>query len=185
MQPDPQSITTARSVLVLVDIQERLLPVMSGADSLLANTLLLAKAASILNIPVLVAEQYPRGLGHTVPALKQEVSDCRVFEKLTFSACGTPGIPEALAAAGRPDVILAGIESHVCVMQTCLGLLRQGFRVFVCADAIASRTPENCRSGLERMRSAGALPASTEMVLFEWLEKAGSPEFKHIQALLK
>ncbi len=173
------------TVLVLVDLQERLLPAVCGADTVVANALRLAKSADLLQVPTIVTEQYPKGLGPTVAALREVVSGSPVREKLTFSACGDPGFIEALKALGRTDVVLAGIECHVCVLQTGLDLLRLGYRVLVCADATGSRTAENCHLGLERLRAAGAVVVSTEMVLFEWLERAGTPEFKQVQALLK
>jgi len=107
------------------------------------------------------------------------------LEKLAFSACGAGGFVPALRRAKVSEPILCGIEAHVCVTQTCLGLLEKGFRVFVVADAISSRTPENYRFGLDRMRAAGAVIVSTEMVLFELLEKAGTAEFKQVLALVK
>jgi nicotinamidase-related amidase len=182
---DPKPIPRTGSILLLVDFQERLLPAISAAESVLANAVRLAKGAEILRIPVFVTEQYPKGLGPTVAGLKENLPSFTPWEKLTFSACGASGLVEALKKSNTTDVVLAGIESHVCVTQTCLDLLRLGLRVFVCADAVGSRTVENCRIGLERMRAGGALVVSTEMVLFEWLERAGTPEFKQIQALLK
>jgi nicotinamidase-related amidase len=106
-------------------------------------------------------------------------------EKLSFSACGADGFPEALSARNVRDVVLCGIEAHVCVAQTGLDLLDLGLRVFVAVDAVSSRTPENSRLGLERLRDAGAVMVSTEMVLFEWLERAGTEEFKLVHALVK
>jgi len=182
---DPKPIQRSASCLALVDLQERLLPAISGSESVLANALRLAKAAEILRVPTLVTEQYPKGLGATVAPLKAALPNVAFLEKSTFSAGGASGFLETLKKSGATDVILAGVESHVCVMQTCLDLLRQGLRVFVCADGVGSRTSENRQLGLDRMKVGGAVIVSTEMVLFEWLERAGTPEFKQVQALVK
>ncbi len=180
-----KTIIRARTLIAFVDIQERLLPAMSGGEPALANALLLARSAAILQVPTLVTEQYPRGLGPTVAPLRTALNVPVTLEKITFSACGTPAFMHALRARGASDVILCGIEAHVCVLQTCLDLLAEGCHVFVVADAVASRTPENARLGLARMHDAGAAIVSTEMALFELLGQAGTPEFKQVQALLK
>ena len=173
------------TALVIVDVQERLLPAMSDRERLLENIVRLAKGAACLNIPVFVSEQYRKGLGATVPAVASAVAGFAPIEKLAFSACGEPRFLSALKTAKAEDVVLCGIEAHVCVTQTCLDLLGQGFRVFAVADAVSSRTQENARYGIDRLRQAGAVIVSTEMVLFELLEKAGTEEFKQILALVK
>ena len=139
----------------------------------------------MLKVPVFATEQYRKGLGATVPEVAVAMAGVTPIEKLTFSACGAAGFSEALRARNVRDAILCGIEAHVCVAQTGLDLLDAGFRVFVAADAVSSRTPENCQLGLERLRGAGAVMVSTEMVLFEWLERAGTEEFKRIHALVR
>jgi nicotinamidase-related amidase len=185
MHDKTQRLERGRAALAVVDIQERLLPAMFEPERVARNASALCRGAGILRVPVLVTEQYRKGLGATVPAVAQAVPDFAPREKLAFSACGAAGFVEALRAASASDVILCGIETHVCVCQTCLDLLREGFRVFAVADAVSSRTPENQRLGLERMREAGAIVVSTEMVLFELLGQAGTAEFKQVQALVK
>lgn len=182
---NPQRITRAKAGLVVVDIQERFVPVIHELPRVIQNSLRLINGAVILHVPIFATEQYRKGLGATVPEVVSAIPDFAPMEKTAFSCCGAPGFVEALRAKGVQDVILCGIEAHVCVSQTCLGLLEAGFRPFVVADAISSRTPENHRLGIERMRDAGAAIVSTEMILFELLERAGTDEFKRVQALVK
>jgi nicotinamidase-related amidase len=168
-----------------VDIQERLLPAIFERERVVQNAVRLIRGATVLGIPLFATEQYRKGLGGTVSAVASAMPGFAPMEKLAFSACGAAGFVSALKAKKVSDVLLCGIEAHVCVSQTCLDLLREGFRVFVAADAVSSRTPENYRIGVERMREAGAVIVSTEMALFELLEKAGTEEFKQILALVR
>jgi len=174
-----------QAALLTIDFQERLLPTISDRINVLENAVRLLRGAVILQVPVLVTEQYRKGLGATVPEVRSAVPEWAPFEKLTFSACGAEGVGPALRTNGRTDIVLCGIETHVCVLQSCLDLLAEGFRVFVVADATSSRTPENRQLGVERMRSGGAVIVSTEMVLFELLGQAGTPEFKQILELIR
>ena len=185
MKRSPLLLDRHKASLVVVDIQERLLPVITGKEAILQNAIRLIKGASVLGLPVLITEQYPRGLGKTVQDVVAALDPLSPFEKLTFSACGSDQFVASLKAQNRSQIVLSGIEAHVCVLQTCLDLIEEGFRVFVAADAIASRSPENQLLALERMRSAGAVIISTEMALFEMLERAGTPEFKKIRDLVK
>jgi nicotinamidase-related amidase len=178
-------IHRARAGLVVVDIQERLLPAIYEKERVIANAVRLIKGAAVLNLPTLVTEQYRKGLGATAAEVAGAGSSFAPIEKLAFSSCGEPAFLEALAAKEISDVILCGIEAHVCISQTCLDLRDRGFRVFVVADAVSSRTLENYRAGLDRMRAAGATLVSTEMVLFELLDRAGTDEFKQILRLVK
>ena len=171
--------------LLIIDIQERLLPQIFEKDRLIANSVLLIKAAALLRLPVFATEQYRKGLGVTAPEVASAIAAFAPIEKVTFSACGAPGLLSSFKERNITDVILCGMEAHVCVLQTCLDLLEKGFRVFVAADAISSRTSENARLGVERMRNAGATIATTEMVLFELLERAATDEFKQILALVR
>ncbi len=171
--------------LLVIDIQERLLPSIRERERLVLNAVRLIRGAAILGLPLFATEQYRKGLGATVAEVAASIRGFKPLEKLTFSACGEPGFQRALEDKGISDVILCGIETHVCVLQTCLDLLEAGLNVMVVGDAVSSRTPENHRLGLERMRSAGAVITSTEMVLFELLERAGTGEFKQILALVK
>ena len=185
METNTPRLERAKTVVVVVDIQERLLPAISEKERVLHNTLHLIQGAAILRLPLLVTEQYRKGLGPTVPEIAAAIAGFAPIEKLAFSACGAKEFLGTLQATKLSDVILCGIETHVCVTQTCLDLLDEGFGVFVAADAVSSRTPENHRFGIERMRQAGAVMVSTEMALFELLEMAGTEEFKKILALVK
>jgi nicotinamidase-related amidase len=171
--------------LVVVDIQQRLFPVMVQPERLLQNAVRLLRGASVLGLPVFLTEQYPKGLGPTVPDVAKAIPAFAPMEKLAFSACGAAGFVPALKAQKVSEILLCGIEAHVCVAQSCLDLLDEGFNVFVAADAISSRTTQNCRIGLERMRDAGAVIVSTEMALFELVGQAGTEEFKQVLGLVK
>jgi len=178
----------AKSSLLLVDMQERLLPAMTGGSQAEARCAVLLKAAKALELPMAVSEQYPKGLGHTVPGLKAEIGDAPVFEKLAFSCWKDRPIKDHLIRlheAGRPLVILAGIEAHVCVMQTAADLSAAGFGVLAVADAMASRSPSSHALALERMRQHGVQVVNTEMVVFELLGQAGTAEFKALSALVR
>jgi nicotinamidase-related amidase len=185
MEIKSSRIARAKAALVVVDIQERLLPAIFEKERVVQNAVRLIKGTTLLGVPVLATEQYRKGLGPTVPEVAAAIAGFAPVQKLAFSACGAQGFTAALKAAGVADAILCGIEAHVCVTQTCLDLLDEGTRVFVASDAISSRTPENYRLGVERMRAAGAVIASTEMVLFELLGEAGTAEFKQILELVK
>ena len=181
-------VDTKKSTLLLVDVQERLLPAMTGGAEVEARCAILLKAARALDVPVAVSEQYPKGLGRTTRTLTAEIGNAPVFEKLAFSCWRDKAIKDHLIAqheAGRPLVILAGIESHVCVMQTAADLSAAGFGVFAVADAMASRAPSSHALALERMRGNGVAVVNTEMVVFELLGQAGTAEFKALSALVK
>jgi len=171
--------------LLVVDIQERLLPAMFERERVVAEAVRLIRGAGILGLPVFTTEQYRRGLGATVPELAGVIPGFAPIEKLTFSAWGQPVLPETFQARGITDVLVCGIEAHVCVCQTALDLLACGLRPFVVADATSSRTIENWQAGLGRMRQAGAVIVSTEMALFELLERAGTEDFKAILSLVR
>ncbi|MCX7349523.1 MAG: hydrolase [Alphaproteobacteria bacterium] len=181
-------VDATKATLLLVDMQERLLPAMTGGGEAESRCVILLKAAKALAVPVTVSEQYPKGLGHTVPGLAAEIGNAPVFEKTAFSCWKDEGLREHMIVhheAGRPLVILAGIESHVCVMQTAADLSAAGFGVFAVADAIASRAPASHALALERMRQTGVAVVNTEMIIFELLGKAGTTEFKALSALVR
>ena len=185
MQKESHRLTRTRAGLVVVDIQQRLLPAIFERERVVQNAVRLVQGATILRVPIVVTEQYRKGLGPTAPEVAAVIPGFAPLEKLAFSACGADGFISALESKQISDAILCGIEAHVCVTQTCLGLVEKGFRVFVVADAISSRTAENYRLGVERMRGAGAVIVSTEMVLFELLGQAGTAAFKQILGLVK
>jgi nicotinamidase-related amidase len=181
-------VDARKATLLLVDMQERLLPAMTGGAEAEARCAILLKAAQALAVPVAVSEQYPKGLGHTVAGLAAEIGNAPVFEKLAFSCWKDKPLKEHMIAhheAGRPLVILAGIESHVCVMQTAADLSAAGFGVFAVADAMASRAPSSHALALERMRQHGVAVVNTEMVVFELLGRAGTAEFKALSSLVR
>ncbi len=173
------------TLLVVVDIQERLAAVMEQKDRVVANCLHLIEAAKLLGIPLVVTEQYPKGLGPTVPEIRDAVPSYAPLEKIDFSCCGEQSFSDRISQSGRRKLIVCGMETHVCVLQTVLDLLRQGYIVHVVDDAVCSRKNENYRTALELMRSAGAIISCTETVLFQLLKKAGTDEFKTISKRIK
>jgi nicotinamidase-related amidase len=182
----PALLEREETGLILVDVQEAFRPVIDGFDQVVANCGLLAEGFGVLGRPVLVSEQYPKGLGHTVDELAGRLpGDARLIEKVRFSACGVDAFEEAMAATGARTWVVAGIEAHVCVNQTAHDLLERGFGVQVAADAVSSRTARNRELGLAKMSAAGAGTTSAEMALFEMLERAGSDEFKQISRLVR
>lgn len=172
-------MSAQRSTLLLIDVQERLFPAIHDGDQVLENSLWLTAVAQRLNIPVICTEQYPQGLGPTLPALRKLIPDTAMVEKIHFSAVPEGGIFHA-PGGDRAQFIVAGTESHVCVQQTVLDLLDNGRRVFVVAEAVGSRKLSDKSLALERMRHHGADIVSREMVAFEWLRQAGSDLFREI-----
>ena len=182
----PALLRREETGLVVVDVQEGFRPVIDGFDGMARNVGLLAEGFGVLGRPVIASEQYPKGLGHTVPEVAERLPDgSTVVEKLRFSACGVGDFDSALEAASCRSWVVCGIETHVCVNQTVLDLLARGHEVHVAADAVSSRSPANRALALEKMQAAGAHLTSAEMALFEMLEEAGSPEFKAISKLVR
>ena len=173
--------------LVVVDIQEKLLPPIFEKERLLRNSQLLIRLAHILNLPVLATTQYVKGLGNTVPEIASLLPQQEPIDKLEFSCFGSDRFCSQLKRlqGNRNTVLLCGMESHICVMQTALGALREGYLVHVASDAVGSRTEWNWKIGLERMRAAGAIISSTEMMMYELLQRSGSPAFKELLPYLK
>ncbi len=174
------------AILVLVDIQERLLPQIHDSAQLLKNALIMAESCKILNIPALATEQYPEGIGPTVAALKPALAAQHApIGKRTFSCCRERQFMQALKESGRKQVIVAGIETHVCVFQTTADLIREGYAVEIISDAVGSRAAANKTIGLARMKAGGADIGSVESCLFELLETSACPEFKQVLRLIK
>jgi nicotinamidase-related amidase len=170
-----------RAALVVIDVQEGFRKAVPGFDQVAAAARALITGARAVELPILVTEQYPKGLGHTVPAIAEALPDqVRPLEKVCFSA------PEAdgFELAGRDQAVVCGIEAHVCVNQTTLDLLADGIEVQVVADAVGSRSAENRAIGLERMERAGAVITSVETALFELVGRAGTDEFKRVQQVV-
>lgn len=175
------------TVLVLVDVQERLLPVMDKKDEILKNLEILIQGAISLEIPIVWLEQYPKGLGQTVEPLKSllEAQGLTPIEKMTFSGVPHPEFQKVLAKYDHAHFLVAGIETHVCVYQTVRDLLDEDYDVEVVSDAVSSRVEANTELGLNKMIQLGATLTSTEMCLFEMLESAENPQFKTISKLIK
>ena len=176
------------STLLVVDLQQRLGDAMPNKvlNRVIQNTCLLARAAGLLELPVLHTEQYPRGLGATHALVTEALpAHTQTFDKMTFSCCGKDDFAAALAATGRRQVVLVGMEAHICVLQTALDLRANGYAVFVVEDAICSRRLENYQNALDRLRQCAVQVASAESVVFEWMRSASHPHFKAIQALLR
>jgi len=173
--------------LIVVDIQEKLLPPIFQKEQLLRNSQLLIRLAGILKIPTLLSTQYAKGLGNTVPEISSLLPDTPAIDKQMFSCFGSEVFCSLLKRlpGNRNTLLLCGMESHICVMQTALGALREGYLVHIASDAVGSRTEWNWKIGLERMRAAGAVISSTEMMMYELLRSSGVIAFKEILPYLK
>ena len=168
--------------LIVVDMQEKLLPPIWEKERLVKNIQLLIRLAGILKIPALLTTQYAKGLGNTVPAVAEMLPNTQAIDKLMFSCFGSDAFCSMLKRlpGQRTTVLLCGMETHICVMQTALGALREGYLVHVASDAVSSRTQLNWQIGLDRMRSAGTILSSTEMMLYELMRSSGAPAFKEL-----
>ncbi|MGB7923850.1 MAG: hydrolase [Pyrinomonadaceae bacterium] len=174
------------TALAIIDMQEAFRPKISDFAETAARIALVAHAAQLLNVPVIVTEQYPRGLGHTVGEIKAVLPDgLEVIEKTAFSSCGAQAFGAELERTGTRHVLVCGIEAHVCVNQTTHDLLARGYHVHLLTDCITARAAHNKQVGFDKMRQSGALPSSTEMALFELLRDAQHEQFKAIQKLIK
>ena len=170
-----------RAALVVVDVQEAFRPAVRDFDAVTAGVAALVRGAQILGLPVIVTEQYPKGLGSTVPEVAEHLNGVEPIAKVRFSAAAADGFD----LDGRDQALVCGIESHVCVSQTAHDLLDRGVEVHVARDAVTSRTEQNRELGLHKMEGAGAVVTSVETALFELLGAAGSDEFKQVQGLIK
>jgi nicotinamidase-related amidase len=177
-------LNPAESAVLVVDVQEKLLPAVPAARPLLVNLQFLLDAANLLGVRVLATEQYPRGLGGTAPELLPRLPAKR-HEKTAFSCAAVPVVADALLPAGLRQVVLTGLETHVCVLQTGLDLLERGVAVFVPADGVAGRFALDHDLALRRLERAGAVLTTCETVVFEWLGDAGHPRFKEISRLVR
>ena len=180
-----RTLKANNSALLIVDIQEAFRNVIPNFAKIVENTIACTKGFEIIGCPVFVSEQYPKGLGHTVDEIRNVANSASFFEKSTFSACGVKDIDKSLQEHGIENVVVLGVEAHVCVNQTVHGYLEAGFGVHLVEDAVGSRTDENRRIGVSKMIESGAIRSSTEMALFELLVDSKSPRFKEIQALVK
>ena len=178
--------TVDNCVCVIVDIQERLLPAMNAPENVLNRANLLVKGMNELSVPVVVTEQYPQGLGNTVPELAENFTEnTPVIAKKSFSCFGEPAFAELMDIEKRPVMVIAGIESHVCVAQTALDALNAGYKVFLAADAVSSRKSSDVETALQQLRDAGCIIASAEAILFMLLRSANHPNFTPISKLVR
>src|ERR1035437_3244694 len=180
-------VEAEQCALVVIDIQEKLLPPIFQKEQLVRNTQLLIRAATILKIPALVSTEYAKGLGGTVPAIASLLAGTEVIDKTLFSCFGSDAFCSFLKRlpGQRNTLLLCGMESHICVTQTALGALREGYLVHVASDAVGSRAEWNWKIGLERMRAAGAVISSTEMMIYELMRSSSSAAFKELLPHLK
>ncbi len=175
-----QSLEVNQCTLLVVDIQEKLFPPIHDKERLLRNAQLLLRAAGVLKVPVIATTQYEKGLGKTVPEIASLLPEGKVIDKLEFGCFNSSGFCSMMKSlpGHRNTVLLCGMETHICVMQTALGALSRGYLVHVAADAVGSRSEFNWKIGLERMRAAGAVISSTEAMIYELLRASGTEAFK-------
>ncbi|QMT59614.1 MULTISPECIES: hydrolase [unclassified Legionella] len=168
------------SLLLLVDVQEKLTPAVLNSEAFISRCEWLLKLARKIGVPILVSEQYPQGLGSTLQQFQSYFDPQQCIDKVSFSCMGEPKYQEQLKKHHKKQLILIGIETHVCVLQTALEMKAAGFEVFVVVDAVSCRGEQNMKYGLKRMKNEGVHLVTSEMVFFEWLRKAGTPEFKQL-----
>lgn len=179
----PELMSRGDTGLLVIDMQERLLKALPEAQRLVWNVRRLLDGAAVLGVPCAASEQYPQGLGSTVPPLREKLQE--ISAKLTFSCGGLPELFEHFRQRNIDKLLVVGIEAHVCVQQTVLDLLANGFRIYVAVDAVGSRFELDYQTALRRLDSAGTTLTTTEAALFEWCDHAGTPEFKQISALVR
>ncbi len=173
------------TLLTIIDFQTKLLNLIFEKQRVLSSCSKLIRAAKILEIPMIMTEQYPKGMGPTDPEISKLLEDTRAIEKLHFSCCGVEDFNKKIKGLSKKQIVVIGIEAHVCVLQTVHDLLHQGYFVYVPYDGVSSRKESDYRNALDRMRQAGAVIGSVESAIFELLEKAGTPLFKKISKIIK
>lgn len=178
-------ISKGEAALIIIDVQEKLFPLISDKEKILENMRKLIRFAKIINMPIILTEQYPRGLGSTVPEIKELIPDVQPIEKLEFSCFGSEKFRIALKELNVKTIIIAGIETHICVAQTSIEGIKNGYRVCVVVDATSSRRLEDKNTAIKRMMQSGVIVASTEMLIYELLKKAGTEEFREALKLVK
>ncbi|MDA8091417.1 MAG: hydrolase [Nitrospiraceae bacterium] len=185
--PERFLLDWTQTAMLIVDVQEKLAAVMDETirEKVLQNILRLTGTVKVLPIPVILTEQYPKGLGPTVDSVKSALPGITPVEKITFDCCGEPSFINSIQDGKKKKILLAGMETHICVLQTCLGLLGRGFTVHVVSDACCSRKKGDYKTGIEFMRDAGAVITSVETALFQLAVRAGTEEFKAISGLIK
>ncbi len=179
-------LSTDSALLLVIDIQEKFLPVLHNPDQVVQGASRLIKGCNQLNVPIVVSEQYPQGLGPTVDDLKALFTpSTAVITKTAFGCCGDPSFESYIQSSGRTQIIVCGLEAHVCVNQTVVRLLELGYSVALVEDALGTRHASNLDIALRKLTQLGALPYSVEMVLFELLREASHPAFKSVQQLIR
>lgn len=178
-------LNAERTCLVLIDVQEKLAPLMAESESVVKNCGILLQTARALDLPILWCQQYPQAIGQTVEPLRPYLEGLEPMDKFSFSCCGTVGFGQRLDQLKVETTVLCGIETHVCVFQTAMELMQKGMYVHVIADAVSSRTAANKQIGLNRMAASGAVISATEMLLFELLRTARHAQFKTLSRLIR
>jgi nicotinamidase-related amidase len=178
-------INRADAVLIIIDIQGNLAQAMCDKENLFANNVKMIQGFKALNLPILFTEQIPQKLGQTIPQIAAQLEGINPIAKTSFSCWDEINFKEKLEGLNRRHIVLTGIECHVCVYQTAIDLISNGYNVHFVADAVSSRTPENCQIGIDAIKSAGAKITSTEMVLFELLRTAADPKAKELFKIVK
>ncbi|MDR0827127.1 MAG: isochorismatase family protein [Desulfovibrio sp.] len=178
-------INAENTAAVAIDFQKRLLPVMHASEDLVRSARILLSGLNALNIPVIVSRQYPKGIGDTISEIKEVTTNAIPCEKLTFSCCGSETFNAALQKLGKKNILICGVEAHVCVLQTALDLLAAGYNVALVTDCIGSRKTHDRETGIKRAERDGALLVTYEQILFELLGASTAPAFKTISALLR
>lgn len=173
------------SLLLIIDFQTVMLKAIGGWEEVAAGSKQLIRAARVLDVPILLTEQYKKGLGGTHPEILETISSPKVFSKEHFSACLEPDFLSTLQSYDKSKIVVTGTETHVCVLQTCLDLMQAGFQVHLASDAVASRKKENRDMALSLLRQAGAIITSVEIVIFEWAKQANTDEFRKILPIVK
>jgi nicotinamidase-related amidase len=181
----PSILRAESTILLVVDIQERLVPAIDQGQRVIAETVRLIEGCRVLDIPVVGTEQYPKGLGPLVPEVRNLINPKTIFSKMAFSICRVEEVMHLLRERGRNQVVLAGIEAHVCMLQTSLDLVEHGYQVHVPVETTSSRRSTCCHVALMRMREAGVVVTMLESALFEMLGLAGTSQFKEILDLVK
>ena len=182
---NPNLFTQDHSLVLLVDYQERFVPVLHNSAETVKNIKLLLAGAKIYSVPTIATEQVPEKLGPTINELKECLGNAQIISKQTMSCCGQSEFLNELKSKNIKKVAVCGIEAHVCILQTCLDLVHHGFQVHLASDAISSRLPHNKGIAIEKMKSSGVIISSVETILFEIAYTAGTPEFKELQKLFK
>jgi len=180
-----RQLTAEDSLLLVVDVQEAFEPYITEMDRVVEKTRIMIEGAGLLKVPIIVTQQYPRGLGQTVSRLRDILGNADCYDKVTFSCCRDDAVRTAVQASGRPQIIVVGIEAHVCVAQTCFDLLEMNLQPYVIADAVGSRHETDCRVALRRLRDAGAFVTTTEAALMEMTVSSRHEAFKSISRLIK